>query len=253
MKQGDFVWYELCTPDPAAAAAFYSKVVGWNIQPSGLPGMDYTLACAGERQVAGFMALPAEQMPPRPVWFGYIAAEDVDAKAREIAQAGGTIHKAPADIPAIGRFAVVADPQGAVFMLFRGAGEAPAALPVMAPGSIGWHSLNSSGWEKSWEFYAPLFGWSKDVAHDMGPGGTYQLFKASGLPIGGMMTNAEVRHPYWLYYFVVDDIDAGAERVKENGGSVTLGPQEVPGDAWTVNATDPQGGLFALVGLKKSG
>jgi predicted enzyme related to lactoylglutathione lyase len=56
--------------------------------------------------------------------------------------------------------------------------------------------------------------------------------------------------PAWLYYFVVDDIDAGVERVKENGGIIDMGPQEVPGGAWIINGQDPQGGYFALVGMR---
>ncbi len=251
MSQGDFVWYELCTTNPAGAGDFYSKVMGWTIRPSGLPGIDYNLACLGDRQVGGIMMLPPELAPPRPVWFGYIAVDDVDSKAEEIKAAGGAVHKAPADIPTIGRFAVVSDPQGAVFMLFKGEGEPPPPLPMMTTGSIGWHTLNSSDWEKSWIFYEQIFGWTKDAAHEMGEAGTYQLFKASAAAIGGMTTNKAAPHSYWLYYFVVDDIDAGLERVKANGGSVSLGPQEVPGDAWIVNAQDPQGGSFALVGFKK--
>ena len=252
MKQGDFVWHELCTTDPAAAAAFYGKVVGWTIRQAGLPGIDYSLACVGDRQIAGIMTLPEAQMPPRPVWFGYIAVDDVDAKAAAIAAAGGTIHKAPADIPSIGRFAVVADPQGAVFMLFKGAGEPPPPLGMMQPGSVGWNELHARDAPAIWPFYEGTFGWSKDTAHDMGPMGIYQLFKASGLPCGGMMTDTQSpRPPYWLYYFVVDDIDAGVERVKANGGAVLFGPQEVPGGAWIINAQDPQGGTFALVGMRK--
>lgn len=95
MKQGNFVWHDLCTTDPAAAADFYAKVVGWTIKPSGLPNIDYSLICLGERGIGGIMTLPPEQMPPRPVWFGYIAANDVDAKVAEIVAAGGAIHKAP--------------------------------------------------------------------------------------------------------------------------------------------------------------
>ncbi len=72
-------------------------------------------------------------------------------------------------------------------------------------------------------------------------------------PIGGMMTDRRTSpHPYWLYYFVVDDIDAGLQRVKANGGMVLFGPQEVPGGAWIINAQDPQGGAFALVGARKA-
>lgn len=246
---GDFVWYELCTADPAAAAQFYSEVVGWAAKPSGLPGMDYTLLHVGDTQVAGIMTLPPGQMPPRPVWFGYIAVHDVDAKAAELAQAGGSIHKAPQDIPAIGRFAVVADPQAAVFMLFKGAGEPPPPLGMMRAGSIGWHELHTSDYEQALDFYERMFGWSKDMVHEMGPM-RYQLFKTSGLPVGGMLTDSQSPHPYWLYYFVVDDIDAGLQRIIANNGTVLAGPIEVPGGAWIVNAQDPQGGIFALVGMK---
>lgn len=252
MQQGDFVWYELCTNDPIVAADFYSKVVGWTIRPSGLPGVDYSLACLGERQIAGIMTLPPAQMPPRPVWFGYIAVDDVDAKAKEIEAAGGGIHKAPQDIPSIGRFAVVYDPQGAVFMLFKGSGTPPPALATMQTGSVGWHELHARDWETGWPFYERMFGWTKDAVHDMRPMGSYQLFNTSALPVGGMMTDSQASpHPYWLYYFVVDDIDIGLEKVKANGGTVLFGPQEVPGGAWIVNAEDPQGGSFALVGMKK--
>jgi predicted enzyme related to lactoylglutathione lyase len=123
---------------------------------------------------------------------------------------------------------------------------------MMQSGSIGWHELHTSDWEKGWAFYERMFDWTKDTSHDMGPVGVYQLFKTSALPIGGMMTDGQSSHPYWLYYFVVDDIDAGLKRVEANGGTVLLGPQEVPGGAWIVNAKDPQGGVFALVGMRRS-
>jgi predicted enzyme related to lactoylglutathione lyase len=250
MKPGDFVWYELCTTDTAAAAKFYAEVVGWTITPSGLPGIDYSLFCIEDRPIAGLMTLPPAEMPPHPVWFGYIAVDDVDAKAEQIEAACGAIYKAPQDIPTVGRFAVVTDPQQAVFMLFKGAGEPPPPLPPMQTGSIGWHSLLSKGLDESWNFYEHMFGWSKDTAHDMGPMGVYQVFKASDLPIGGMMTVKETPRATWIYYFVVDDIDAGVARVKANGGTVQMGPDPVPGGAWIINAQDPQGGNFALVGMR---
>ncbi len=252
MKQGDFVWYELCTTNPAAAVEFYRRVVGWKEADSGVSGIDFRILGLGERPVAGITTLPPEQMPARPAWFGYIAADDVDAKADEIEAAGGGIHKPPQDIPSVGRFAVVVDPEGAVFMLFKGQGEPPPPLAMMQTGSVGWHELHTSDWEKAWLFYERMFGWTKDAAHDMGPIGTYQIFKTSNSPCGGMMTDAGSPRPHWVFYFVVDDIDAGIERVKTAGGKLLFGPQEVPGGAWIINAEDPQGGVFALVGMKKS-
>jgi predicted enzyme related to lactoylglutathione lyase len=250
--QGDFVWYELCTTDPAGAAAFYAKVVGWTIKPAGMPGIDYSLACLGDRQVAGIMTLPPEQMPPRPVWFGYVAANDVDAMAADVKAAGGAVHKPPDDIPSVGRFAVVADPQGAVFMLFKGAGTPPPPLGMMATGSVGWHELHTSDQEAGWQFYERMFGWTKDTLHDMGAMGQYQTFKTGGASFGGMVTDSRSPHPHWLYYFVVDDIDSGLERVTDNGGTPLFGPVQVPGGLWVLSAQDPQGGVFALVGMRKA-
>lgn len=253
MPQGDFVWTELCTPDPAAAAAFYAKVVGWTVKPSGLPGIDYSLICVGEQGVGGILRLPPEQMPPRPAWFGYIAVEDVDAKAAEIAAAGGAVHKPPADIPMVGRFAVVTDTQGAAFMIFkRLPGEPPPPLPPMTPGTTGWHELHAKDAGAAWSFYETMFGWRKEAAFDMGPLGQYQIFRTGAMPCGGMETDPNAMPgPYWLYYFAVDDIDAALNLVEENGGKLLFGPQEVPGGAFIIRAHDPQGGLFALVGMRK--
>ena len=69
--------------------------------------------------------------------------------------------------------------------------------------------------------------------------------------VGGMMTDTQSPKPYWLFYFVVDDIDAGLKRVTDNAGTLLMGPMEVPGGAWIIQARDPQGALFALVGMKK--
>lgn len=257
--RGSFVWYELMTTDPDAAAAFYAKVVGWTAADSKMPDMKYILLNAGPVQVGGVMAIPdgARAMGASPAWEGYVAVPDVDAAAAAVAAAGGKVHKAPDDIPGVGRFAVVADPQGATFMLFRGApgDEPPAAAPGTA-GHVGWHELHAGDGAAAFAFYAGQFGWEKRDAMDMGPAGVYQLFGLAGSDkqsaIGGMMTKMpETPHPHWLYYFTVDAIDAAAARIAAAGGKVVNGPMEVPGGSWIVNALDPQGALFALVAPKR--
>jgi predicted enzyme related to lactoylglutathione lyase len=250
MKDGDFVWYELMTSDVAAAQAFYSNVVGWTVEDSGMPGMTYLIAKVGEHQFGGMMGFPPEMPQHKPGWSGYVLTSDVDGMAGRVSEAGGTVYRAPMDIPGVGRFAVVADPQGAAFMLFRGDGEASPELPYMTPGTTGWHELHSSDWKAGFTFYETLFGWTKDTAIDMGPMGTYQLFATGGDAIGGMMTDTYAPAPYWLYYFAVGDIDAAMARVTDGGGTILRGPEEVPGGAWIINATDPQGALFALVGSR---
>lgn len=245
-----FVWYELMTTDHVAAAAFYTDVVGWAAADSGMPGFDYTILSAGAAPVAGLMALPAEAAAngARPGWLGYVAVDDVDGFAGRVTSAGGVVHRPPADIPTVGRFAVVADPQGAPFVLFQPSGGGGAQPQQQSPGHTGWHELHAADLDTALAFYAGLFGWTKDDAIDMGPMGLYQMFKADGPAIGGMMTKMDPSaRPGWLYYFNVPDIDAAVTRVNGGGGRVVHGPQEVPGGMWIIQGIDPQGAPFALV------
>jgi predicted enzyme related to lactoylglutathione lyase len=249
--KGKFVWYELMTTDMPGAEKFYTQVVGWTAKDAGMPQMKYTLMNAGDIQVAGFMPVPMPNMPPS--WIGYIAVADVDAEAASIKADGGAIHKEPTDIPGIGRFAVVADPQGVGFALFSAAGmDAPPAPPPGALGHAGWRELHAIDGAKAWDFYAKHFGWTKGDAMPMGPAGVYQIFNIDGDMAGGMMTKMpEMPVAAWLYYFNVDSAEAAAARIKAAGGTVINGPMEVPGGQWIVHGLDPQGGMFALVSMKK--
>ena len=133
------------------------------MQDAGHPEMRYTLLKAGGRQVAGLLALPdaARQAGAPPRWIGYVGTVDVDAAAARVTAAGGAVHHAPADIPEVGRFAMVSDPQGAPFVLFAPNGEAPAPLAPMTPGSVGWHELHTTDWQAAFGFYANQFGWTR--------------------------------------------------------------------------------------------
>ncbi len=251
MSAAHFVWYELMTPDATAAAAFYAKVVGWDAQDSGLPGMAYTLLKVGDAQVAGLMATPAElqAIGVPPAWSGYVAVDDVDAMAARVLGAGGKVLRPAEDIPQVGRFAVVADPQNACFMLFKALpADPPPMPPAQAAGTFGWHELRATDGPAVFDFYATLFGWTKGEGLDMGPLGTYQLFEIDGVSSGAIMTKEpDSPMPGWRYYVRVDGIDAALERVRSLGGTVTMGPAQVPGDLWVAHAHDPQGAVFALM------
>jgi predicted enzyme related to lactoylglutathione lyase len=254
-SKGKFVWYELMTTDVKAAEAFYRHVVGWGARDAGMPE-PYTLLLVGEgdkaSQVAGLMKLPPEAAaagaPPH--WTGYVAVDDVDAGARHFNEAGGKTYVAPTDIPGIGRFAILSDPQGAAIALFKGASDDPPpnAPAPGTPGTVGWHELHAGDGKTAFEFYAAQFGWTKGEAMDMGPNGVYQIFLIQGEQAGGIMTKMpEMPVPAWGFYFNVDAIDAAVARVKERGGQVINGPMEVPGGQWIINGIDPQGAHFALV------
>ena len=184
------------------------------------------------------------------MWTGYILVADVDAMAERVREAGGTVHRPPTDIPGVGRFAAVADPHGAMFMLFRGAGDPAPELAPNTPGSVGWHELHTTDSKDALTFYQELFGWAPSYAHDMGAMGVYQTFSVGEAWTGGVMGMSKAT-PAWVYYLTVEDIDDAAARVAHAGGQVLSGPHQVPGGSWVLMGVDPQGARFALTGARR--
>jgi hypothetical protein len=256
MSQGQFFWYDIMTTDTKAAARFYSAVVGWGTQAQNAAGKEYTVFTVNDQGVAGLMPI-AEEMArhgAKPGWLGYISVEDVDAGAVKLKQLGGTLHRGPETVSGIIRFAVVSDNQGAAFYIARGlAKQTMPEFPADTPGTIGWRELYATDGKAAFAFYEKMFGWTKADTFDMGEMGTYQLFATGGgAPVGGIMTKPpSIPQPYWGYYFNVPAIDAAADRVKAAGGTIVMGPHEVPGGQWIVQCKDPQDAYFALVSRKR--
>jgi predicted enzyme related to lactoylglutathione lyase len=246
---GKFVWCELIATNAPAAEAFYTSVVGWGSRDAG-GAAPYTVFTQGEARAAGMITLPHEELP---FWMGYIAVDDVDAYAARFSAAGGTVHKAPWDIPGTGRLAVVGDAQGAPLTLFRAEpGTQPEAAHNDQPGGVHWRDLMAEDGPAAFEFYADMFGWTEDRTYDLGDMGVYQLFAAAdGEVIGGMMTKPQaVPSAFWSFYFMVDSVKAAAGRIEAGGGKVINGPVQVPTGSWVIQAMDPQAAFFSLVSLQ---
>lgn len=250
--RGRFVWHELMTTDPDAAGAFYSNLVPWKTQPSGMPS--YTIWMSGKTRAGGLMALPhgdASATPPH--WIIYIGTPDVDGTVQAAQRLGGRVLKGAADIPNVGRFAVLSDPQGAAFAVFT---PAPGSTEAPSGGGVGeftWHELATTDLDSALRFYSELFGWSKGSAHDMGAMGIYQLISHGGQDVGGAYKARDASTPpSWLSYVRVGDAAKAAAITKSGGGRVLHGPVEVPGGSWIVMLLDPQGGAFAVVEAPKA-
>lgn len=251
--QGRFVWFELMTTDTEGAKSFYTKLIGWKVakHPGGYEGWT-----AGDRDVGGLMDLPAEARAGGafPFWIGYVGVDDVDATVAQAKELGGQVHHAPTDIPDVGRFAALADPQGATFAIYRA--KTPREPPeARAMQTFGWAELNTTDWKSAWKFYSALFGWKHTESVDMGPEfGEYFIFGTDGQSrIGGMSNAAGALNvtAHWLHYIHVPDVGAASKKLEQMGGKVLNGPMEVPGGDFVVQCRDPQGGHFALVAPKK--
>jgi uncharacterized protein len=250
-----FCWVELLTSDIDAAQAFYTDVIGWTCASPGHSDRDYRMFFHEGDGVGGLMLLPeeAKAMGARPSWFGYISSPDIDADINAIVAAGGKVYRPAETLANIGRFAVVADPQGAAFALWNDlSGAAPKEPPPMSVGHVGWHELLTDDVEKAFDFYSGKFGWTKGDALNMGEMGVYQLFATGANPVGGIMRRPpNAPGPFWNYYFAVSELDGTLSKVEKAGGKVVHPPTEVPGGAWIAQCFDPQGAFFSLVAAKR--
>ena len=253
---GRFIWYELLTPDLDAAKRFYADVVGWTFQTLPMPGGAYTIIEANGVGLGGAAPLSDEHkaagVPPN--WTAYVYVDDCDAAADKARSLGGSVMRPPSDIPGIGRFAIIADPHGAVTAIMKPIppSDARPTIPRGTLGHANWHELYAGDAEADFAFYKALFGWTEVGAHDMGPMGVYHLFGNADGEVGGIMTKPDqIPVACWSCYFEVDDADAAAERIKRAGGTVNMGPMDVPGGSRVLQGVDPQGANFAV--LKSAG
>ena len=252
MSTGRNVWYDLMTTDVPAALRFYAETVGWKAEKwEDAPADDpYTMWVAPSGPIGGVVELPEEatKMGAPPHWIAYTTVEDVDATVTRIKELGGQVYRPAMDIPDVGRFAIVADPQGATFAVFKPARDMDHASPE-EPGQISWAELNTTDRQSAWKFYTELFGWKAAGKMDLGDVGEYLMFKTADERTKGGMSDMATKMgvpAHWLHYITVDDMDAAVARIQKAGGKIMNGPMPIPGDDMIAQCVDPQGACFAI-------
>lgn len=270
---GDFIWYELMTTDADAARDFYQSVVGWTIEGKPPGPFDYRMIIASEGNVAGLLPLSAEMVAggARSMWIGYILVDDVDKMVASVEAGGGRVHMPAMTMDGVGRMAMVADPEGAVFYIMKPTPPAGVDDPTSHAfsydkprmGHCAWNELMTTDPDAALHFYGQRFGWVKDGEMDMGPLGKYEFLRHAGRapdgsPPGHGMLGAVMPMmpggapmPVWTHYFRVADIDAAVAQIGAKGGTVVQEPTAIPGGDFSMVGVDPQGAHFALVGSRK--
>ncbi|NNM78677.1 VOC family protein [Sphingomonas sp. ID1715] len=255
---GSFIWYELMTPDNGASADFYAGLLGW--QMGGDP--HYREITASEGMVGGMLQLTPEMSSggARPAWVAYLSVEDVDRTVAQVEAQGGRVLMPARDMEDVGRFAMIADPQGVPSYVMRpippadrpdASSNAFAAERPML-GHCAWNELSTTDPAGAWRFYGDLFGWTKDGAMPMGEMGDYEFIRHGDHMLGAIMPKMpQAPAPAWTYYFRVADIDVAARYIKDRGATLFLEPMEIPGGDYSLHAADPQGAAFGLVGPRR--
>jgi hypothetical protein len=257
---GGFIWYELMSPDPAASKTFYDAVVGWTVGPEVQEFNGYRMIGRSDGKSNGGILPLTDEMREhgaRPIWLGYIHVPDVDRSVASIGQAGGKALMPAFDIPGVGRIAMVADPVGTPFYVMKPTPPEPNAqsdvFSTDQAEHVRWNELSTTDQDGAIDFYKRQFGWTQEGAMPMGEMGDYRFIQANGVRIGAIMRKPpQLPMSQWTYYIGVDDIDRAAKAVTDGGGQVLHGPMEIPGGEYSLNAMDPQGASFGLVGPRKS-
>lgn len=242
---GKFVWFEHLSGDVAKARGFYRELFGWVSDPVPVGDQQYPLIQNGSCGIGGFREAPAGM---RPQWLGYLSVEDVDAAAQAAASRGARVLMGPADFPPVGRGATLADPQGAVFAIWRSTqGDRPDQIPT-PPGDWCWNELMTDDDGAALAFYQGCFGFERQ-SKDMGPAGTYHLLVKGGTMRAGLMKYPPgMNYPAaWTPYVAVADCDALAARAAGLGANVLVPPADIPEVGRFSVIADPLGAPLGML------
>jgi uncharacterized protein len=243
-------WVDLRTADPAAAAAFYGPILGWDFQKIPIGEEEpYYVALRGGDTAAGLYALtPAQrQRGIGPHWIPYVCVDDADAAAVRAEHAGGRVLLEPTDIGTRARVAVLRDPAGASFAVWQ-AEDHPGAGATDGPGAAARLELCTRDERAATEFYGDVFGWRPQPAEAGGP--CYATFFAGREPVAGMLQMDADWGPcpsHWHVYFIVKDLAEALERARGAGARLVGDPVEAPGVARFALIEDPQGAQCSLI------
>lgn len=249
-EPGTPCWVDLGTPDLHGAGAFYSTLLGWDIEYGPAEMGHYSMATVNGQSVA---ALADQQVPGMVAWTTYLATDNVDDTVARARAAGGTVVMEPMDVMTFGRMAIVSDPGGA-FVSFWQAGDNKGAMLVNEPGALCWNELNTRAVDESKAFYAAVCG-LESVTSDMGSFEYTELRTPSGRTVAGLMAMSDEMFPpevpnHWAVYFAVHDTDATAATCAELGGQITVPPMDIAPGRFAI-LTDPQGGNFGVIALSE--
>ena len=238
---GTFCWNELATRDTEAASAFYCELLGWTAENTDCGGAAYTLFNKDGKPVGGMMTMDDNWPEDTPSYWGsYIAVDDVDATAAKVESCGGKVCCGPSDAGEGGRFAVIADPAGAAFSIYKG-GD---GMNAVGTGTFCWNELYTSDMEAASSFYTGLFGWTAEASCTSEE--PYTVFKNGEAWAGGMMNMHWEGTPSWMGYISVEDVDTTTSKALEMGCHVCAGPMDIPGIGRFSVFTDPLGATVAL-------
>lgn len=242
--QSSFVWFDLMTTNVPTAKAFYAKLFGWKgvVIETSATGTYEILSNQGT-QFGGLVAL-GEGQGARSCWMPYLSHDNLDALGERVTAAGGKVRIPPMDIPFVGRFATLEDPQGAQLSALSMLPDVPYHPAEPELGLVCWNELVTPDPEGAAAFYTGVFGWNATPGV---PSPNYWVFNHDKPSASGMIpAPAESERPHWLPYFQVEHLDVSFARGRDLGAAVLMPPTDIPQMGRYAILADPTGAHLAL-------
>jgi hypothetical protein len=242
---GKFVWYDLLTDKVPEVKKFYNELFGWQYEGEDKANAPYTLIKYNGRSIAGIIYTDLKKELNESQWISYLSVPDVDRAFEFTGSRGGTLYRQPWELADRGRVAVVSDPQGALFVLFRANGGDPADAQ---PGFNEWlwTELLTTDPLAAVGFYDELAGFEHETT-EITENHQYYVLKKDTRPRAGVVKNPwETVSPNWLPYIRVEDPARLVGKVESLGGKVILAPREDIRKGSVALIADPSGAAVAL-------
>lgn len=243
--EGTPCWVDLAVDDFDKGTAFYSRLLGWEVQRGPAEFGGYSVCTKDGRSAAGLM--PKMDPSQQTAWTVYLAVEDIDACLAKVRDNGGQVMSEAMDVGDMGRMALFADPGGAFTGLWQGGSHTGFQL-ANEPGSVTWNENYSRDWERNREFYTAVFGYTYDDI-DM-EGMEYATISVGGQMVGGIGQIApplpQDTPPHWSVCFKVDDADGALALVRDMGGAVLQEGEDTEYGRLGM-AADDQGATFWMM------
>ena len=243
---GSPCWADIGVPDLRRAIDFYTALFGWEINEGPAEYGGYSMCLVDGSPVAAIS--PAMDEDSTSYWWNaYFATDDVDATAKLVTEAGGSIVMDVMDVMDQGRMTIAKDPSGAQFGLWQGKAHTGAQL-VGEPDTMCWWELSTPDSGSARSFYQAIL---ERPVEDMGiQGFDYATVMVDGNSVAGLW-GVPGEEAHWTTYFAVDDADAAVARATAAGGTVVREASDSPYGRFAVVA-DPFGAAFAVMRLGES-
>jgi predicted enzyme related to lactoylglutathione lyase len=239
-------WFDLMTPDLAAAREFYGGLFGWEFEDAGEAANHYTLARRDGRVAAAIFPQHGDMVGRPPAWTTYIATSSADDACARAEEAGGLVINGPFDVM-VGRMAVVQDPTGGIFALWQ-AGQRGGVEVANEPGTVVWNELMTREYDRAKAFYAHVFGYTFTEVGEADL--AYATLDIDGRPVGGIGALADdipkEVPSHWRIYFAVADADETLTLATTLGGGILRPAHDAAYGRWG-DVSDGQGAMFSVI------